>query len=104
LPHHPGGSVSFHFEFVAATPRTARAVLATQHAPDAVKALVERALDELTAHHAGGLVAVRATGHLCVGPQSYEHSHVEIDVRPLQIARPPSDDTLGGDFTVLPHG
>lgn len=82
--------MSFSFEFAARNKAAARALIASQSAPDCIKAFLSMALDNL---REDGPLSVKAAGHLCDGPGSYEVSNAQLHVAALRFSEPPPPTT-----------
>lgn len=79
--------MSFSINFDAKTAGDARDLIAKAHAPDCVKEFLVDAVDNLGDQRLTDGVRVKANGHLCDGPASYEVSTAQIEVTPIRFAR-----------------
>lgn len=77
--------MSWSFDFIAENKASARAELATKHAPDVVKEFLNAAIDGFVDD---GLIQVSSTGHLAT-QDSYQVTTHNTTVKRLHVATGP---------------
>lgn len=93
--------MSFSFDFIARNKQDALELLEKQHAPYAVKQIVESAIRGVRGADA---IKVSAVGHLCQSDTYYQLSSAHISIEPIVFAKLSRDFCSGTPNDAAGHG